>query len=267
MVRVLENDVHSRSIYFETKISVEIQSGGNIIKTGLDADNKNISVELIGVQCNITFLGLTSGKSLITLTACQKGTAVTAAELVVRVVTYDGVVLKVNTSLQFTDDLNVILFSPPNINKHVGGSLLGTTNNDVVGSTKMRLHHGEGAFYLATGQSHLFFYVDASINDVIFDKYTEAENIPSIAIQHHSQHQQEFSDENIFHGFNKTMFLSSPHNSNFHSVLLDEQVKKSSRIVLIRTKDSISYSDLYACLLYTSPSPRDATLSRMPSSA
>ena len=30
---------------------------------------------------------------------------------------------------------------------------------------------------------------------------------------------------------------------------------------------SFSTSDLETCLLYTSPSPRDATLSRMPSSA
>ena len=29
----------------------------------------------------------------------------------------------------------------------------------------------------------------------------------------------------------------------------------------------VSYSPLKTCLLYTSPSPRDATLSRMPSSA
>ena len=29
----------------------------------------------------------------------------------------------------------------------------------------------------------------------------------------------------------------------------------------------ITFWDLYGCLLYTSPSPRDATLSRMPSSA
>ena len=29
----------------------------------------------------------------------------------------------------------------------------------------------------------------------------------------------------------------------------------------------VPYITLYACLLYTSPSPRDATLSRMPSSA
>ena len=39
----------------------------------------------------------------------------------------------------------------------------------------------------------------------------------------------------------------------------------------IRTEDSIIYAEaakgIGACLLYTSPSPRDATLSRMPSSA
>ena len=33
-----------------------------------------------------------------------------------------------------------------------------------------------------------------------------------------------------------------------------------------KTKDSL-YEQLYACLLYTSPSPRDRTRSRMPSSA
>ena len=31
--------------------------------------------------------------------------------------------------------------------------------------------------------------------------------------------------------------------------------------------DFVSSADIRACLLYTSPSPRDATLSRMPSSA
>ena len=32
-------------------------------------------------------------------------------------------------------------------------------------------------------------------------------------------------------------------------------------------EDEQNYTDYYFCLLYTSPSPRDATLSRMPSSA
>ena len=32
-------------------------------------------------------------------------------------------------------------------------------------------------------------------------------------------------------------------------------------------KSSLAFDTIYACLLYTSPSPRDATLSRMPSSA
>ena len=35
----------------------------------------------------------------------------------------------------------------------------------------------------------------------------------------------------------------------------------------LSVEDLISHSELDICLLYTSPSPRDATLSRMPSSA
>ena len=35
----------------------------------------------------------------------------------------------------------------------------------------------------------------------------------------------------------------------------------------MRSKDTESSTATYICLLYTSPSPRDATLSRMPSSA
>ena len=38
-------------------------------------------------------------------------------------------------------------------------------------------------------------------------------------------------------------------------------------IQLRRKVASVKVSLLYSCLLYTSPSPRDATLSRMPSSA
>ena len=36
---------------------------------------------------------------------------------------------------------------------------------------------------------------------------------------------------------------------------------------LVNIGDTVSAGDILACLLYTSPSPRDATLSRMPSSA
>ena len=34
-----------------------------------------------------------------------------------------------------------------------------------------------------------------------------------------------------------------------------------------KTAESLNDGIIYLCLLYTSPSPRDATLSRMPSSA
>ena len=43
--------------------------------------------------------------------------------------------------------------------------------------------------------------------------------------------------------------------------------KKISIINLEMTQEHLSAAASKACLLYTSPSPRDATLSRMPSSA
>ena len=43
------------------------------------------------------------------------------------------------------------------------------------------------------------------------------------------------------------------------SILDDQNIPSSIRKVIV--------DDLESCLLYTSPSPRDATLSRMPSSA
>ena len=48
--------------------------------------------------------------------------------------------------------------------------------------------------------------------------------------------------------------------------LLREEIKKNSDIGKAITND-MSNGKFISCLLYTSPSPRDATLSRMPSSA
>ena len=48
-----------------------------------------------------------------------------------------------------------------------------------------------------------------------------------------------------------------------HSIAI---IKKAAAIVNTKNKDLDSRLSRY-CLLYTSPSPRDATLSRMPSSA
>ena len=53
----------------------------------------------------------------------------------------------------------------------------------------------------------------------------------------------------------------------------DELVRQQNHIELIASENIVSQAVLEAqgsvltCLLYTSPSPRDATLSRMPSSA
>ena len=52
---------------------------------------------------------------------------------------------------------------------------------------------------------------------------------------------------------------------------LNEVMKGQKKIILVTQKnseiDDPKKNDIYTCLLYTSPSPRDATLSRMPSSA
>ena len=51
---------------------------------------------------------------------------------------------------------------------------------------------------------------------------------------------------------------------------LSEQLKAKKELIIIdhlKNKYGKTETQGYACLLYTSPSPRDATLSRMPSSA
>ena len=55
--------------------------------------------------------------------------------------------------------------------------------------------------------------------------------------------------------------------NSFDVQLYDRQPIEETRIILQTVRDSIFVEELKFCLLYTSPSPRDATLSRMPSSA
>ena len=50
-------------------------------------------------------------------------------------------------------------------------------------------------------------------------------------------------------------------------VLLVEGNNKISGVIKYLTQSTWSHAALYVCLLYTSPSPRDGLLSRMPSSA
>ena len=45
------------------------------------------------------------------------------------------------------------------------------------------------------------------------------------------------------------------------------QVAQASHVIVIATRTDVDADYVNSCLLYTSPSPRDATLSRMPSSA
>ena len=59
------------------------------------------------------------------------------------------------------------------------------------------------------------------------------------------------------------------------SYIIDNEGFKEENVVLVFCSDSFLLDlnkkhlghDYFTCLLYTSPSPRDATLSRMPSSA
>ena len=61
----------------------------------------------------------------------------------------------------------------------------------------------------------------------------------------------------LVENFKGMRFLNSPQLSETEDVLKIETVPVNANAIAI----------FMACLLYTSPSPRDATLSRMPSSA
>ena len=49
--------------------------------------------------------------------------------------------------------------------------------------------------------------------------------------------------------------------------LYGKVMKRATKVHAHDENNSASIGDVVTCLLYTSPSPRDATLSRMPSSA
>ena len=58
--------------------------------------------------------------------------------------------------------------------------------------------------------------------------------------------------------------------SMVHQELLDkcwDECEKILKRSVKRSNGRVTIDDIYSCLLYTSPSPRDRTRSRMPSSA
>ena len=68
---------------------------------------------------------------------------------------------------------------------------------------------------------------------------------------------EEIASEAKAHGFKKAFVCSDPDLVKFHV---------TSKVTDILEKNGLAY-ELYSCLLYTSPSPRDQRGSRMPSSA
>ena len=62
--------------------------------------------------------------------------------------------------------------------------------------------------------------------------------------------------------------LSTPFKVNFNkNKIIDEGFVQAFNQLMLSTVQSKDYQKLKNCLLYTSPSPRDGLLSRMPSSA
>ena len=61
-----------------------------------------------------------------------------------------------------------------------------------------------------------------------------------------------------------SLFVNNVSNERLNDLVRDATKNK---IEIIKEKSSFFEDNFEGCLLYTSPSPRDATLSRMPSSA
>ena len=81
-----------------------------------------------------------------------------------------------------------------------------------------------------------------------------------------------FSSVNINSSFQRSARIDNKISSEFldHFVFHDTSKKVLNQIsssLLNSNQSGFTLTGPYGCLLYTSPSPRDATLSRMPSSA
>ena len=62
-------------------------------------------------------------------------------------------------------------------------------------------------------------------------------------------------------------FVGSPTVDSAKVTVVVTSQSKAPKVIVFKKKRRQGYRRLKGCLLYTSPSPRDATLSRMPSSA
>ena len=114
------------------------------------------------------------------------------------------------------------------------------------------LQRGGQVYFLHNNIEQLPFYLERL--EALFPKKT-------IAIAHGRVSSREL-EKTILSFFNGTI-----------DVLLCTTIIESgldvqnANTIIINNAQNLGLAQLYHCLLYTSPSPRDATLSRMPSSA
>ena len=112
-----------------------------------------------------------------------------------------------------------------------------------------------GLFGAESEPTSVFFYPIEGATDF---RYFEAENIAD-SLDFSKYIAKDLIDEPVFNGY-LWKFKNTPFEGERMGVVTFKTPGRLHTCTPIRQKT-------YTCLLYTSPSPRDATLSRMPSSA
>ncbi|XP_066915702.1 uncharacterized protein [Clytia hemisphaerica] len=223
------NKIQIKNPLFPTIVQVRSKSGGNFINSGLDAD-KVLAVQLLNSSsCHASVTNLTNGTGSITLSNCNLGSTI----VTVSIETERNVTVQSQMELTFTNDFNVLVMAEQT---QVVDKL---DIHSKTGSIRTQSFATDGQFYLHTNQSHLMFFIETTEEQILFEQHL-----------HRNKEQQKlvFDIEHRFvhQGFEDSMFVSLPPDSNFYAILLEEKVQTSGRVVLLRTDFSASYSDLYA---------------------
>ena len=124
---------------------------------------------------------------------------------------------------------------------------------------------------LEQNTANMIFYEDSFVKTAFFTKEIPNWEIPIFYFDFDLQYTGFVRSETIPQIKNLT--LLSPENGNLHENLKSVigQISKKRSLIIIDSLNGffnvLEGNKDVGCLLYTSPSPRDATLSRMPSSA